>query len=198
MAQADQTENPQVLKYDRPKLNRPAVVEQLNARRQLFDFAIFGDWQLILKHFYVEASKKPGGKPAYYATCKIISSTAPQYLPGQVASFWFPIGRGPTPTDPKREDRDDARTTQFIRAVFRVPPGAPFDSEQGLDELLLKGKIESDALVFNYSRVAQSYKQEIKCPVTKEVLKTIDRVGSQETFSAYAPPVAAPAAPAAS
>lgn len=174
------TDPSQIPNYTRPKLNRPELRQRLEQQIPLFDFEAFGVWKLVLKHFRVEPGKK--GAPYYMATVNILESDNDAWPVGRTANIWFPIGRGPTPTDKFRGEKDDRRLTAFILAVYRIGPGVPFDCEQGLDDLIKQGKIENDNLVFGMRRVADPYKQEIKDPTNGEVLRVVQRTGVKEYF----------------
>lgn len=188
------TDTSQIPNYVRPKLNRPEIRQRLDQQIPLFDFEAFGCWKLVLKHFRVEPGKK--GSPYYMATVRILESDNEGWPVERVANLWFPIGRGPTSTDKFRGDKDDRRLTAFVLAVYRIGPGVPFDAEQGLDDLIKQGKVESDALVFGYRRVADPYVQKILHPITKEVIQEVPRTGVKEYFDPILP-VAAAEAPAA-
>ncbi len=171
----------QIPNYVKPKLNRPELRQKLEAGTiKLFDFESFGSWKLALKHFRVEPGKKR--QPYYMATVLITESDNTAWPAGRLANLWFPINRPGTPTDPNRPEKDERRLTAFILAVFRVAPGVPFDVEKGLDELIEQGKVDSDNLVFGMRLVEDPYEQEVLDPVTKEVLKVVQRMGRKEYF----------------
>lgn len=174
--------------YVRPKLNRPEIRQRLEGAIPLFDFQAFGEWRLALKGFRVEPGKKK--TPYYMATVLILASDNTAWPAGRMANFWFPIGRTGTPTDQYQGDRDEKKLTAFILAVYRIGPGTPFDVEQGLDDLLAQGKVESDALQFGFRRVPDPYEQEIKDPTNGEILRTVERTGAKEFFD----PIHVPAA----
>lgn len=178
------------LVYTKPKLNRPELRERLENKTQLFDFSVFGVWKLCLKNFYVKASKKPGSPVAYWAQVKVLETENTTYPAGTDANFWFPIGRVKS-TDQGLGDRDDAKLTDFLLAVYRIGKGVPFDVDKGLDDLIAQGKVESDALVFGFRRTEDHYVQKVLHPVTKAVLEEVPRVGAVDSFFVVAPPPSA-------
>lgn len=166
--------------YQRPALNRPEIRKRLENNVDLVPFEAKGAFTLVLTNFTVE----PGNKaPFYAASVTIIESEDLQRMPvGVSKKLWFPINRGNTPTDKNRQNRDDERLTAFILAVYRIMPGQPFDQEKGLDDLILMGKPGNDNLVFRLRHEEQPYTQEIKHPLTKEVIQKVDRVGTKQHF----------------
>jgi hypothetical protein len=183
------TDPNQIPNDKRPALNRPELRQRLEQQIPLFDFEAFGTWKLVLKHFRVEPGKK--NQPYYMATVRIVESDNAAWPADRMANLWFPIGRGPTPTDKFRGEKDDRRLTAFILAVYRIGAGVPFDVEKGLDDLIAMGKIDSDNLIFTYRRLADPYVQKVLHPVTKEVIQEVERTGAKEFFD---PVLVAPAA----
>lgn len=172
--------------YVRPKLNRPEIRKRLEDKVDLIPFEAEGRFELVLKSFRVEPGQTK--QPFYMAGCTILTSEDPVRLPvGVSRNLWFPINRGNTATDKFRQNRDDERLTAFILAVFRIRPGQPFDSEKGLDELIEKGKFETDALKFRIRHEKEPYQQKVLHPLTKEVIQTVDRIGTKQHFEPIVP-----------
>lgn len=176
--------------YVRPKLNRPELRKRLEDKVDLVPFDAEGRFELVLKSFRVEPGQT--GQPFYMAGCTVLASEDPARLPvGVSRNLWFPINRGNTPTDKYRQNRDDERLTAFLLAVYKVMPGQPFDVEKNLDDLIEMGKTDSDALKFRIRHEKEPYVQKVLHPLTKEVIQTVDRVGTKQLFE---PILEAPAA----
>jgi hypothetical protein len=195
------TQANQPAQYVRPNLNRPKV-QQMVSGVKFIERDAYGKYKMALKQLRFEPGKK--NNPYYQADVVILEASdtksfeeqpqpvalsanadgTPRYPVGKVTALCFPTGRAGTETNPARPDYDDAYLTAFIRAVSRVQRGQPFDAEKALDELVAAGKIEHDSAVFYFDRRPEPKKQDIKHPVTKEVIQTIDRVFSKDFFDA--------------
>lgn len=188
--------------YVRPNLNRPKVA-QMTQGVSFFDRDAYGRYLLALKNFRFEPGKK--NNPHYradvvvleaHATKSVATETSPEvyavgpselYTPGKVTALYFATGRAGTATNPGRPDFDDAYLAAFVRAVSRVPRGAAFDAEKGLDELIAAGKVDHDLAQFWFDRRPEPKKQKIKDPRDpsgKTILQEIDRVFSKDFFDA--------------
>lgn len=187
--------------YARPNLNRPKV-QQMVSGVKFIERDAYGRYLLALKHFHFEPGKK--NNPYYQADVIVVEAhdtksfeaepkpveVSPLYPAGKVTALCFATGRAGTATNPARPDYDDAYLTAFIRAVSRVQRGQVFDAEKALDDLCAAGKIENDGVLFWFDRRPEPKKQDIKHPVTGEVIQTIDRVFAKDFFDAVTAPVA--------
>jgi hypothetical protein len=181
--------------YVRPNLNRPKV-QQMVSGVKFIERDAYGRYLMALKLFKFEPGKK--NNPYYQADVLIVEAhntksfepepkpieVSPLYPAGKTTALCFATGRAGTATNPARPDYDDAYLTAFIRAVSRVQRGQAFDSEKALDDLIASGKIEHDGALFWFDRRPEPKKQDIKHPVTQEVIQTIDRVFAKDFFDA--------------
>jgi hypothetical protein len=181
--------------YVRPNLNRPKI-QQMTQGASFIERDAFGRYQMALKHLTFQPGKN--NNPYYRADVVVLEAhdtksfedepkptpVDPRYVPGKMTSLYFATGRPGTPKDPGRPDRDDAYLTAFLRAVGRVQRGAAYDAEKALDDLIAAGKIDHDGVAFWFDRRPEPKKQEIKHPVTGEVLTKIDRTYSKDIFEA--------------
>lgn len=151
-----------------PDLNREKVVNRTTGV-SYFDYDAYGTFRLALRHFRFEPGKK--NNPHFRADCKIIESTNDAWPVGRDCSIYFATGRPGTTTDPGRPDRDDAYIAEFIRAVFKVAKGQPYDNTKAMKGLLAKGKLADDTVQFTFIRAqgntAKSYDK--KTDTVKEV-----------------------------
>lgn len=187
--------------YVRPNLNRPKI-QQMVSGVKFIERDAYGRYLMALKHFHFEPGKK--NNPYYQADVIVVEAHPtksfeqvaqpvalaagpdgrPLYPAGKTTALCFATGRAGTATNPARPDYDDAYLTAFIRAVSRVQRGQAFDSEKALDDLVAAGKIDHDGCLFWFDRRPEPKKQDIKNPVTGEVIQTIDRVYCKDFFDA--------------
>lgn len=180
-----ETSATEIPNYVRPKLNRPELRKRLENNTDLVPFEAKGSFKLVLTNFTVEKGRTT---PYFAAFVNTIETDDPKNMAiGVAKKLWFPINRGNTTTDPRRQDRDDERLTAFILAVYRIMPGQPFDTEKGLDDLIAMGKPGNDNLVFRLRHEEEPYTQEVLHPVSKTVLEKVDRVGTKQYFEPVFP-----------
>jgi hypothetical protein len=142
---------PNVTEIPLPDLNREKVVNRA-VGIPFFDQDAYGTFKLALKHFRFEPGQKKN--PYFRADCKILESNNEAWPVGREASVYFATGRPGTTTDPGRPERDDAYVASFVRAVFKVSRGKPYDNNKGMKLLLEKGKLPDDSIQFTFIRRA--------------------------------------------
>ena len=139
----------QTVEVPLPDLNREKVVNRA-VGIPFFDQDAYGTFKLALKHFRFEPGQK--NNPYFRADCKIVDSNNEAWPVGREASIYFATGRPGTTTDPGRPERDDAYVASFVRAVFKVERGKPYDNNKGMKALLGKGKIADDTVQLVFIR----------------------------------------------
>jgi hypothetical protein len=132
-----------------PDLNREKVVNRA-VGIPFFDTDAYGTFKLALKHFRFEPGQK--NNPYFRADCKILESNNEAWPQGRECSIYFATGRPGTTTDPGRPERDDAYIASFVRSVFKVARGTPYDNTKGMKLLVAKGKLPDDTVEFRFIR----------------------------------------------
>lgn len=162
--------------------NREDVVDRKGGNSML-GWEDFGSFKIALRSCRFSVGEKKDKR--YLAVGSIVASTNEDWPVGNEITFYFPVDRGGTATDPKKAARDDAHFVSFVRCVMKVRKGdKTADNNALIGRLIAMPEIDDDSILFGFKREPNPKKMVITDPTDPEkILKEYTKVFARDTFS---------------